>query len=170
MLLNNRFEPEDYGSSVELTKMPEIGTMENLMFSNMIAVDSEEMERVHYRFGDDVMGEPKFNGIRVDANRDHPIRSLTIRNLRYHSIGGVKRQEIPEEYPKVPDKRRRQDGGDREASENYYPDWSRAAYMDVRSVKGLYLSNLQFSLENEDERPACVIEDCLVWKKEIIYR
>lgn len=170
VLLNNRFEPEDYGSSVELTKMPEIGTMENLMFSNMIAVDSEEMERVHYRFGDDVMGEPKFNGIRVDANRDHPIRSLTIRNLRYHSIGGVKRQEIPEKYPKVPDKRRRQDGGDREASENYYPDWSRAAYMDVRSVKGLYLSNLQFSSENEDERPACVIEDCLVWKKEIIYR
>lgn len=62
MILNNRFKTDDYGSSVELEQMPEIGRMENITITHLTAVDSEEMKNTHYRFGNDIMGEPKFNG------------------------------------------------------------------------------------------------------------
>ena len=53
--------------------MPEIGRMENITITNLTAVDTEEMKNTHYRFGNDIMGEPKFNGIRIDAEEHHPI-------------------------------------------------------------------------------------------------
>lgn len=58
ILLNNRFEPEDYGSSLELSEIPAIGTLRDVLISDMTITDEEEMEHVHYRFEDDVMGSP----------------------------------------------------------------------------------------------------------------
>lgn len=164
VILNNRFETEDYGSSVELQEMPEIGRMENLTFSNIIARDSHEMKKAHYRFGDDIMGEPKFEGIRIDAEKNHPITGVTMTNIRYHSIGGVKKEDIPEYYPEVLD-RRIYSGA--EVSENYYPDWSRAAFMDIRNVEDLYLSGIRFSSAEPDEREPYYVEGCHVLKQEI---
>lgn len=165
VILNNRFETEDYGSSVELQEMPEIGRMGNLVFSNIIAEDSEEMKKTHFRFGRDIMGQPKFEGIRIDAEKNHPIRGIAITNMIYRSIGGVKKADIPQHYPKVLD---RLVYPEEKVSENYYPDWSRAAFMDIRNVKGLYLSNLQFSSMEPDEREAFYIEGCQVLKQEIL--
>lgn len=164
VILNNRFKTDDYGSSVELNGMPEIGTMENLMFSNIIATDSEEMKKVHYRFTDDIMGEPKFNGIRIDAEENHPIRSVSINNLQYRSVGGVRKEDIPKEYPKVLDQLLYPG---QKTSENYYPTWSRAAFMDIRNVKGLYLSNVQLSAMEQDEREAYFIEGSQILKQDI---
>lgn len=164
ILLNNRFKTDDYGSSVELEAMPEIGTMENIMITNLIAADSEEMKKVHYRFADDIMGEPKFNGIRVDAEEQHPIRGLTMQNVQYRSIGGVKKADIPARYPEVLDQLLHV--GEK-TSENYYPDWSRAAFMDIRNVQRLSLYNVHFESAEPDEREAFYIENSQVLKQEI---
>ncbi len=157
LLLNNRFLPDGLGSSLELTQMPEIGRMERLMFSDIIAVDTEEMGKVHRRFEDDIMGAPWFSGIRVDAHREHKIRDLTFSNIRYTAFGGVKKSQIPENYPEVTDQKR--EPGSR-TSENYYPDWSRAVHMDIRNVDGLVLSNVRFATLHEDERPESLMEGC----------
>lgn len=164
MILNNRFKTDDYGSSVELTEMPEIGTMENIMITNLTATDSEEMKKVHYRFRDDIMGEPRFNGIRIDAEEHHPIRGITLQNIRYRSIGGVKKTDIPKAYPKVLDQLLYPG---EETSENYYPNWSRAAFMDIRNVQELFLDNVQFSSVEQDEREPYFIEECQLLRQDI---
>ena len=164
VILNNRFKEDDYGSSVELREIPEIGGMGRLIFSNIIVWDTWEMKKTHYRFQDDIMGEPKFNGIRMDAEENHPIKGVTFENIQYHSIGGVKKEDIPEKYPRVLDQLIYRG---EETSENYYPDWSRAAYMDIRNVENLYLANVQFSSMEPDEREAFFIEGCKVLKQEI---
>lgn len=164
VILNNRFLPEGLGSSMELKKMPEIGTMENLLFSNIIARDDEEMAHPHYRFSKDIMGEPRFNGIRFDAEENHPIKNVTMSHLFYESIGGVKKADIPKRYPKVLDLL--QHTGE-ETSENYYPDWSRTAFMDIRNIQGLYLSDVRFSSIHEDEREPYIIENSKILKEEI---
>ena len=161
MLLNNRFEPDDYGTSVELQKMPAIGSMRRIMITNVSAIDGEEMKKSNYRFGNDIMGSPKFNGIRVDANILNPIEDLTVRDVRYQSIGGVRKEEIPSSYPLVVDYL--EEPGS-ESSENYYPDWSRAAFMDIRNVKGLFLDQVVFSSEKRDEREPYIIDNCEVIK------
>ena len=156
MILNNRFKTDDYGSSVELGQMPEIGRMENITITNLTAVDTEEMKNTHYRFGNDIMGEPKFNGIRIDAEEHHPICGVTLQNIRYHSIGGVKKADIPTEYPPVLDLLFHPG---EVTSENYYPDWSRAAYMDIRSVEDMILDNICFDSAEPDEREPYFIEN-----------
>lgn len=42
-ILNNRYRPDDLGSSVELDHIPPIGTMARLRFVGITAVDDEEM-------------------------------------------------------------------------------------------------------------------------------
>lgn len=145
-LLNQRFEPDDLGSSVELTAMPEVGKMERIRVSGLTAIDEECMSEIQYRFTDDVMGEPKFNGIRIDATKGHAIKDVVLRDVYYHSIGGVKKDEIPTEYP--------------EQAENYWPDWSRCAFADIRRVKGLLLDHVVCDSEKEDERVPVFIEEC----------
>lgn len=164
MILNNRFKTDDYGSSVELDQMPEIGRMENITITNLTATDSEEMKNIHYRFTDDIMGEPKFNGIRIDAEEHHPIHGVTLQNIRYRSIGGVKKAEIPEEYPMVLDQRLYPGS---ETSENYYPDWSRAAYMDIRNVEDLFIDNIYLGSIEPDEREPYYIEGCQVSRQNV---
>lgn len=167
MILNNRFRTDDYGSSVELEQMPEIGRMENITITHLTAVDSEEMKNTHYRFGNDIMGEPKFNGIRIDAEERHPIRGVTIQNIRYRSIGGVKKSDIPTEYPPVLDQLLHPG---EVTSENYYPDWSRTAYLDIRNVAELYLDNICFDCVEPDEREPYRIENSSIIRQDIRVR
>lgn len=157
IILNNRLDV--IGSSIGLTEVPEIGTLERVTIRDVIAVDGEEMEETQYRFGDDIMGEPKFNGIRVDANKDYPIRDLTLKDIHYTAIGGVALSDIPSEYPIVEDMRF-SDKKDTEVSENYNPTWSRAAFMDIRNVDGLTLGGMYFRSIKADERPSAIIENC----------
>lgn len=157
LLLNNRFLLDGLGSSLELTEMPEIGRMERLIFSNIISLDTEEMGKVHRRFGNDIMGAPWFSGIRVDAEKEHKIKDLTFTNIRYTAYGGVKSAQIPQEYPQVTDQKKFPGS---ETSENYYPDWSRTVHMDIRNVEGLVLENVRFAALHEDERSGCLVEGC----------
>lgn len=156
-LLNNRFEPEGLGSSKELDHMPAIGRLERVMVSNLTAQDNVCMRQMQRRFGNDVMGEPRFNGIRIDANREHSVADITLSNIRYRSIGGVKLSDIPADYPEVADRRI---DAEKKSSENYYPDWSRAAFMDIRNVDGLTLENVICSAADPDERPPVLTEGC----------
>ncbi|MFT4106618.1 MAG: glycosyl hydrolase family 28 protein [Lacrimispora sp.] len=164
VLLNNRYEPDQPGNSIDLDHVPEIGTLKRLMFTNIIAADGPELFGPQYRFGKDIMGAPWFNGIRVDAEDNHKIEDLTFENIRYSSAGGVKLADIPETYPKVLDQLIYRD---EIASGNYYPDWSRTAFLDIRNVKGLYLSNVAFDSQRTDERPAYLLEGCEIRKQEI---
>lgn len=156
-ILNNRFRPDDLGSSRELTAMPAIGRMERLRFSGIMAVDDEEMTRTQRRFGRDVMGSPAFGGCRFDANRDHPIRDVVVEGFRYTAAGGVRLADLPAEYPAVPDRLRDPEGP---GSENYWPDWSRTTHLDARCVQGLCLRDLRFDLLHPDERPKLLTEGC----------
>lgn len=157
LLLNNRFEPEGLGTSIELEKIPEIGNLEEIHISNIGIRDDEEMKNLHYRFGKDIMGRKEFAGIRMDANENYPMRNITLQNIHYRFVGGVRLNDIPEKYPQVIDKLRKpQENG----SENYYPDWSRTAFLDARNIQGLQLENLYFELMEPDERPEYLIENC----------
>ena len=167
LILNNRFEPEGWGSSVELQEMPEIGAMKRITISNLHAADDEEMAHPHLRFGNDVMGSPSFNGIRIDAEKGHPIEEVTLRNLHYTSIGGVHLADIPEEYPEVVDRRK---DAVSESSENYYPDWSRAAFMDIRNVKGLCLDGIVLRAARRDERRPVILEGCETLVEKVFIR
>lgn len=164
MILNNRFELEDYGSSVELMQMPLIGTMSRIFITDIYAVDEEEMKKTHYRFQDDIMGRPEFAGVRVDANKEYPIENCILRNFHYRFIGGVQKKDIPTEYPEVVDKLIHPNV---KSSENYYPDWSRTAFMDIRNVRGLILDDIYLETLYEDERPPIMTEGCSVLKKEL---
>lgn len=145
-LLNQRFEPDDLGSSIELTKLPDVGKMERIRVSGLTAFDEDCMSEIQYRFTDDVMGEPKFNGIRIDAAKGHCIQDLVLRDVFYHSIGGVRKEEIPSEYP--------------DQTQNYWPDWSRCAFVDIRRVDGLILDHIVCDCERQDERTPYLIEEC----------
>lgn len=157
ILLNNRFEPDGLGSSLELDHIPQIGSMSDIYLSDITASDSEEMKNTHYRFNDDVMGRPEFAGIRIEAEKNHPIKNLTLRNITYNFIGGVRLADIPSDYPEVVDKLLEPDAV---SSENYYPDWSRAAFMSIRSVDRLLLENIRFTSVYPDERPVVITENC----------
>ncbi|WP_207761063.1 glycoside hydrolase family 28 protein [Bifidobacterium simiarum] len=159
VILNNRFEPDDLGSSIELDHMPAIGRLGNIDIAHLTAVDDEEMTKTHWRFTDDVMGEPKFAGIRFDAADGHPIDGVTLSDIRYTFVGGVKASDIPPaaEYPKVLDRLVDPDG---RSSENYWPDWSRAAFMDLRNVHDLRLDGIRLRTLHDDERPAVLTDGC----------
>lgn len=164
MILNNRFTKEGYGSSVELNEMPKIGEMKRIRIMGLTAIDTKEMEHAHYRFGKDIMGSPLFNGIRIDAAKEHPIEEIFLSQISYYTIGGVKETEVPAGYPEVLDKRLFPEAV---CSENYYPDWSRTTFADIRNVNGLSLEGITFFAERKDEREGVRIENCRIYKKEI---
>lgn len=164
ILLNNRFAPKDYGSSRELLEIPSIGTLRNILISDITITDEDEMKHTHYRFEDDIMGSPRFGGIRIDAEESHPIENIILKNIIYTAIGGVKKSDIPEEYPRVLD-RNKEPGGT--CSENYYPDWSRAVFLDCRNVRGLILEDWVVNRKYPDERDGIIIEGCAVIRQNI---
>lgn len=157
VILNNRFRPDDLGSSLELDHMPPIGRIARLHFAGITAVDDETMALTQRRFDRDVMGSPAFGGCRFDANVRHPIEDVTIRDFCYTAIGGVDPRTLPEEYPEVPDRLCTPDGP---GSENYWPDWSRTTHLDLRNVRGLVTQELHFSLLHPDGRPAVLRQGC----------
>lgn len=163
-LLNNRFLPDDLGSSVELDHMPQIGRMQRLIFRDVTCVDTEEMAKAHRRFDNDLMGAPWFNGVRIDAAQEHPIRNLTIEHFTYVTWGGVNRAQIPAEYPSVLDLLLHPGA---KTAENYYPDWSRASHMDIRQVDGLTLSGVTLETRNPDEREPVIIEHCTIRRQDV---
>ena len=57
-----------------------------------------------------------------------------------------------------------------ECSENYYPDWSRATFLDIRNVRGVALERLVFSSEEADEREPYMIEACEVAREDILVK
>lgn len=158
LVLGNRFDPEG-DSSLELTATPAIGRMRRILFSSILAVDDDSMEENHLRFGQDIMGSPRFNGIRMDAEVAHPIEEVTLRDVSYTSIGGVALADIPDEYPVVRD---RLVDATAPSSGPYFPDWSRAAFVDIRNVRGLVLDNLQLSSTRVDERPPVLLDGSAV--------
>lgn len=158
ILLNNRFEPYGLGSSIELDHIPQIGTISDIVISDITASDSEEMKNTHYRFNDDIMGRPEFAGFRIDAEKNHPIQNLTLHNITYKFIGGVQLSDIPCEYPEVIDRVLNQNSV---SSENYYPDWSRTAFMDIRNVNNLSLNGINVSAIHSDERIGIITENCI---------
>jgi polygalacturonase len=163
IILNNRLDR--IGSTIGLDEMPSIGTMERITLSDIIATDDDEMFNTHYRFNKDIMGCPSFNGIRVDACDSYPIRDLTMKNITYTFVGGVKKEDVPKEYPKVWDMRYHHP---EKVSENYYPNWSRTTFMDVRNVERLTLDGLKFHAMKEDTRDSYIIENCKTIKEDII--
>ncbi len=162
ILLNNRLS--DIGSSIGLNEMPEIGKLENIIISGLVIYDSSEMKNIHYRFKDDIMGSPIFHGIRVDAEENHKIGGLILRDVIYHAIGTVKLADIPTDYPLVLD-RKKHPG--QITSENYYPDWSRVSCLDIRNVDSLVLDNIILKLLNPDERKPYIMEGCEILKQDI---
>ncbi|MDE7212460.1 MAG: right-handed parallel beta-helix repeat-containing protein, partial [Lachnospiraceae bacterium] len=164
IMLNNRFEPQGLGSSKELQQMPSIGILQNIILSDLVITDEDEMRKEHYRFGKDIMGSPRFGGIRIDAQEQHPIVNVMINNLIYTAVGGVKREEIPQEYPEVLD---RLENPNEISSENYYPDWSRAVFLDCRNVRNLVLDNWMIHKNHDDERESIIVENCSVIKQDI---
>lgn len=162
-ILNNRFRPDDLGTSVELNHIPAIGRMERLRFSGIVAVDDETMLEEQCRLGSDSMGHPAFNGLRFDANQDHPIRDVTLDNITYIAAGGIQLSNLPEEYPPVFDQLK---APRLPSSENYWPDWSRTAHADLRNISCLTLQRLVFSTLRPDERPSIITENCTTWKTE----
>ena len=80
-----------------------------------------------------------------------------MRDIMYTFIGGVGSGEILEKYPEVVDMRL---PGNERVSENYYPNWSRAAFADIRNVKDLVLDNIQLRLIRPDGRPPVLTEGC----------
>lgn len=156
-LLNNRYEPDGLGSSVELDHMPPIGTMERLRFAGITATEDETMGAVHRRFGRDIMGSPLFGGCRFDAHPEHPIREVCIEDLWYTVYGGVPKEELPYAYPAVLDRLQDPIGP---SSENYWPDWSRTTHLDARNVQGLQLKGLRLNTLHPDARPKILTEGC----------
>lgn len=162
-LLNNRYAPDNLGSSLELERLPTIGTMERLRFVGITVVDDDTMMETQYRFGKDKMGGPDFGGIRFDANCEHPIRDVTIDGLWYTAAGGVNAECLSEAYPGVPD---RLLTPDIPGSENYWPDWSRATHLDARNIDGLLLRDIRCKTLLTDSRPGVLIEQCRMEKPE----
>lgn len=144
-------------ASLGVTEYPKIGSLRGITIDNVRITEDEEMKKTHRRFGMDVMGRPEFNGIRVDAEGAHKICSLTLSNFEMEVLGGVKKEDIPEEYPEVLDRRVTENEF---CSGNYFPDWSRTAFMDIRNVKELSLKNIKCSSGVLDGREPVIIENC----------
>ena len=142
-----------------------MGRIRHLLVQNLLAEDTEEMKKAHLRFGKDLMGAPWFNGIRVDGAQGHFISDVVLENIRYRTVGGVKKELIPENWP-VMEVQETEDL--LPESGNYFPDWSRAAFLDIRNVRGLFLSNVGFEADSPDERPPYFIENCDVVRQEIM--
>ena len=140
-----------------ITEFPAIGELKGVTISNLRITEDNEMKNTHLRFGKDIMGTPQFNGIRIDAYKTHKIESVILSNINYQVLGGIKADEIPEEYPEVLDCRIEKD---KRGSGNYYPDWSRTGFMDIRNVDDIQIENIRLSSIACDERTPVIIENC----------
>lgn len=150
----------------DIKKYPEIGKIAGVSISNLRITEDNEMKNTHLRFERDIMGRPGFDGIRIDAHKDHKIESLTLKHIEMNTLGGVKLEDIKAGYPIVLDRREYEN---EISSDNYYPDWSRTAFMDIRNVKGLSLWDIRLNAIEKDEREPVRLEQCEEIIKEHVY-
>ncbi|MOA65905.1 hypothetical protein D3C78_1924610 [compost metagenome] len=54
------------------------------------------------------------------------------------------------------------------AAENYYPDWSRTTFMDIRNVERLTVDGIRFHALREDTRESYIIEGSNTLKLDIV--
>ena len=52
-------------------------------------------------------------------------------------------------------------------SSNYYPDWSRTTFLDIRNVEGLRLDGIALQSHEPDARPPYLIEGCTVLREDV---
>lgn len=147
------------GGGKDIKEYPEIGELNGVTITNVRITEDEEMKNTHLRFNHERMGRPEFNGVRIDAHKDYKIESVLLSNINYQVIGGVKADQIPpiEEYPEVKDFRFEHE---ERPVDNYYPGWSRIAFMDIRNVVDLHMENIRLKSDTLDERPSVIMENC----------
>lgn len=154
-ILNNRFQPEGLGSSIELDHMPQIGRLYNIAVEEITAEDDDEMLKEQWRFTHNVMGDPAFSGCRIDANINHRIENLTIRGFHYKAIGSL--DHTFDDYPVVPDLLIE---SPEVYVENYEPRYNRSCAFDIRNVHNLSLEDISLETRYPDARPLKIIEGC----------
>jgi polygalacturonase len=139
-------------------KEPEDGGFRNVSFSNIQIVNGLEIEEpiLHGHNREIVVRAPWYNGIFINAKDGSYIEDVSIRNLSYRLIGGVKKQQARfEEYPPM-------DYAVQCASPLKYGKiafYNPAYFLYSRNVKGLTLENINIELIKADERPAMVFDE-----------
>lgn len=143
-----------------INEIPPFGKVAHVRASHIEIADTPEMTQSHfytYQHIKCVQGDPCSGGIRCDAPPASPLEDIEFSNITYLALGGVKKSDIPAEWPTVPDARYEPVQG---RVNNYYPDWSRAVFLDCRNVDGLKIKDVSLRLRRPDEREKCIFENC----------
>lgn len=130
----------------------QIGTFRRVLISNVVASDADP------RYASSITGIP-----------DHPIEDVRLSNIRIQYRGGLTMQQVAEQPAAMV---RQPSGGAVGPHEPYavpeqtkvYPEPSMfgllpASGFYVRHVRGLAMNGVDISVENDDERPAFVLDD-----------
>ena len=107
----------------------------------------------------------KYKDCLLYTSEHHHIQFLTMKDIHYTFIGGVKKDEIPFHYPLVLDRRFHTSEF---ISDNYTPEWSRSTFIDIRNVSGLILEGIVLETIYPDEREAVCLDGCSILKKDIV--
>jgi polygalacturonase len=110
---------------------PPIGKVENITISNVEAVDAGQ------------------TGCSITGLPGHPVRNVTLSNIRLRFEGGGTREMVTRPIPEVPES---------------YPEYNIFGVLPAygfycRHVEGLKLSNIHTDFEQPDARPALVSDD-----------
>lgn len=130
----------------------QIGTFRRVLISNVVASDADP------RYASSITGIP-----------DHPIEDVRLSNIRIQYRGGLTMQQVAEQPAAMV---RQPSGGAVGPHEPFavpeqtkvYPEPSMfgllpASGFYVRHVRGLAMNGVDISVENDDERPAFVLDD-----------
>lgn len=155
-LCNNRIATKGVNT------VPPFGKVARIIAKRIRIIDTPEMQQTHfYTFRGEkcVQGEPVFGGIRCDAPDKAPLEDICFSQIEYLAFGGVRRSQIPEGWPPVPDARTESLVG---KADNYYPNWSRAVFLDCRNVQRLKINDVKLRCRLQDEREPVIIENCVM--------
>lgn len=130
----------------------QVGTFRRVLISNVVASDADP------RYASSITGIP-----------DHPIEDVRLSNIRIQYRGGLTMQQVAEQPAAMV---RQPSGGAVGPHEPYavpeqtkvYPEPSMFGLLPaygfyVRHVRGLAMNGVDISVENDDERPAFVLDD-----------
>jgi hypothetical protein len=126
--------------------------------------DKMEQTQSYYYGGKDCpMGFIGFDGSRIDAPDKKKLNNIIFENIDYTAYGGfdgeLPAEYPPAEYPRVLDLSEGESGP---SSSNYWPDWSRALFFDIRNVENLKMENIVYHKIKLDVRPDNVINNMKV--------
>lgn len=133
------------------------GMIQNVTVRDLKISCTDQMKETQFYFYGDakcLMGHVGYDGSRIDAPKEKMLQNITFENIDYAAFGGFQ-GVLPEEYPPVRDKRTE---SILPSSSNYWPDWSRAVFFDIRNVKNLRMKNITYHKQNPDIRPDNLIE------------